>query len=209
MSSKLDDKALEVTLLKELESFLECNVCLYVPYSSPIYQCDNGHLLCKECYKKLSYCPCCRALLSKIRNRFAEKVQDKIPMKCKFAGYGCKEILPRKDLPSHAKECVYREVVCPNYYCGERVSLASIVEREHLHFGIFHQRIPRDVSMPLGKKLRNTIEIILEPPFASAEMWDESFQMNGVREFTSQFRSTESTIQKKLPETGSSGSTLV
>ena len=39
---------------------LECPVCLAVPRSTPIYQCGNGHLLCKDCKPRLSECPICK-----------------------------------------------------------------------------------------------------------------------------------------------------
>ena len=39
---------------------LECNVCLEVPSSNPIYQCKNGHLFCKKCHQKIIECPVCQ-----------------------------------------------------------------------------------------------------------------------------------------------------
>ena len=39
---------------------LECPVCLTVPRSTPIYQCGNGHLLCKDCKPRLRECPICK-----------------------------------------------------------------------------------------------------------------------------------------------------
>ena len=90
---------------------LQCNVCFTIPENSPIYQCANGHLLCKTCRPKLERCPCCRKSLTDIRCLHAETTVRKIPTKCTFEG--CVVILPREDLPSHSKTCQYRQVKCP------------------------------------------------------------------------------------------------
>ena len=44
----------------EKEINLECPVCWSVPRSVPIYQCGNGHLLCKDCKPRLRECPICK-----------------------------------------------------------------------------------------------------------------------------------------------------
>ena len=65
--------------LKFNESLLECGVCLEVPSSSPIYQCRNGHLYCKECHPKLQECPVCRQgrfQLGNVRCLIAQKILE-------------------------------------------------------------------------------------------------------------------------------------
>ena len=61
-----------------LKDIIECPVCFKVPNTgAPIFQCRNGHLICRECYKQLEKCPVCRALLctnTKIRCLAAEKI---------------------------------------------------------------------------------------------------------------------------------------
>ena len=32
---------------------LQCPVCLTIPRTGPIYQCANGHIVCKDCHAKL------------------------------------------------------------------------------------------------------------------------------------------------------------
>ena len=61
-------------VLKKLKSNLECPVCLVVPKSGPIYQCRNGHLLCKECHAKINRCPLCNIRLEKLRNLLSEQL---------------------------------------------------------------------------------------------------------------------------------------
>lgn len=67
--------------MHKLGRILECPVCLEVPTSTPIYRCDNGHILCKECRKKLTTCPECRIRLGNKRCLTSEKIVREIPVK--------------------------------------------------------------------------------------------------------------------------------
>ena len=62
----------------ELKEFLECPVCLRVPRSAPVYQCDRGHVVCNECHPKLSLCPMCRCPMGHTRSLISEKVKNEI-----------------------------------------------------------------------------------------------------------------------------------
>ena len=71
-----------------LKNILECSFCLDIPTSGPIYRCDDGHILCKDCKKDLTHCPKCKTkcmiILSdnscltseKIDNEFSLKVNE-------------------------------------------------------------------------------------------------------------------------------------
>ena len=67
--------------MHKLGRILACPVCLEVPTSTPIYRCDNGHILCKECRKKLTTCPECRIRLGNKRCLTSEKIVREIPLK--------------------------------------------------------------------------------------------------------------------------------
>ena len=74
---KTDEHSSKVSscvLFETLISNLECPVCLDVPKIGPIYQCRNGHLLCRECHPKLKNCPLCLIPLEKLRNLLSEKL---------------------------------------------------------------------------------------------------------------------------------------
>ena len=43
-----------------IRDLLECPICLDTIKLMPIYQCTNGHLICKDCIEKLNNCPICR-----------------------------------------------------------------------------------------------------------------------------------------------------
>ena len=43
-----------------IRDLLECPVCMETIKSVPVYQCANGHVLCKDCIEKSNECPICR-----------------------------------------------------------------------------------------------------------------------------------------------------
>ncbi len=65
---------------------LECPVCLELQRDCRIYQCRNGHLICRECHAKVDACPTCREPIDHrskaIRNIIAEKAIDRLPREC-------------------------------------------------------------------------------------------------------------------------------
>ena len=55
-SLKMDSEAVK----KYFKDLLECPVCFDTINSAPIYQCANGHVVCKNCHLNLETCPICR-----------------------------------------------------------------------------------------------------------------------------------------------------
>ena len=76
--------------LHEIQDALECIVCLDVPKNDPIYQCDNGHILCNSCHANVTDCPMCRVKLGTSRNLAVERVLSKFPRACEYDTHGCK-----------------------------------------------------------------------------------------------------------------------
>ena len=72
------DSSLSEAELKELEAELECPVCMDIS-RPPIYQCEEGHIICATCKPLLTQCPHCAKVYSNpvIRCRFAEKLADR------------------------------------------------------------------------------------------------------------------------------------
>lgn len=62
----------------ELARELECPVCMEVS-RPPIYQCEEGHIICATCKPLLASCPHCAKTYSNpvIRCRFAEKLSER------------------------------------------------------------------------------------------------------------------------------------
>lgn len=66
--------------IDELKKELECPVCLEVA-KSPIYKCEDDHLVCSNCKTKMSRCPVCRIRYPKgepKRFRGAERSSEKL-----------------------------------------------------------------------------------------------------------------------------------
>lgn len=67
---------------EKIEKMIQCPVCMILPFCK-IYQCAEGHLICMDCYDKMSRpisCPTCRTSMpaNPIRNRVAEQVRTTI-----------------------------------------------------------------------------------------------------------------------------------
>ena len=113
--------------IAEFEEFLECPVCYTIPDSSPIYQCENGHILCQSCRPKLENCPTCRHPLRNTRSLLAEKVLEKIPVKCTFSRNGCTLRLEKKNVIAHETVCPFRDVMCFMTNCERYFPIGELV----------------------------------------------------------------------------------
>ena len=65
-----------------IKDLLECPVCLDTIKSVPVYQCTNGHLMCKDCIVKLDNCPICRNDSLLIRSLQLEKIVQRLEGGC-------------------------------------------------------------------------------------------------------------------------------
>jgi len=72
---KVEESSLPESERSEIESELECPVCLEIS-RPPIYQCPEGHLICSACKPLLKACCQCDSKYTDppIRCRFAEKL---------------------------------------------------------------------------------------------------------------------------------------
>ena len=59
----------EEEVKKYFKDLLECPICFETIDSVPIYQCRNGHVVCKNCHPKLKTCPICRVDIIKKSKR--------------------------------------------------------------------------------------------------------------------------------------------
>ena len=72
---------LEEEMKKYFKDLLECPVCFETIDSVPIYQCRNGHVVCKNCHPKLQTCPICRQLYDgPIRNLKLEEMVERLQL---------------------------------------------------------------------------------------------------------------------------------
>ena len=69
-----EESSKSAKLKSTIEGHLECPVCLNVPETGPVFQCNNGHLICCKCREKLNTCPVCRIPLGYSRNLTSERM---------------------------------------------------------------------------------------------------------------------------------------
>ena len=127
-------KALEAKnkkLISELQSSLECPVCLETIRTAPVQCCRNGHLICNVCITRATTCPTCRAhmgisMSNKCVSHVANRLIDLLPHPCTNKDRGCtvEELLTV--LTQHETQCRYRDVRCPVGYCLETVPMSSL-----------------------------------------------------------------------------------
>ncbi len=84
------------------------------PREGPIFNCSNGHILCRGCVHQVPRCPVCREPNVTCRNLFAEEVlQDALKhrrIRCRSTVHGCnfKALLPAVKL--HEENCGFNQV---------------------------------------------------------------------------------------------------
>ena len=60
---------------KILRGLLQCPVCLQAIKHVPVFQCQNGHVICKDCHPRLLACPVCRTeAIWNIRSLISEDI---------------------------------------------------------------------------------------------------------------------------------------
>ena len=124
----LDDEEIEdhFLALHEIKDALECIVCLDVPKDDPVYQCNNGHILCNFCHQNVTNCPVCRVKLGRLRNLAVEKVLSKYPRPCEFNNDGCNIKLTKEALDAHKDVCEYKPVECIHPVCKELIPMTRV-----------------------------------------------------------------------------------
>ncbi|XP_051117955.1 putative E3 ubiquitin-protein ligase SINA-like 6 [Andrographis paniculata] len=97
---------------------LDCPICLE-PLSSPIYQCENGHIACASCCIKMrNKCASCCWPIGYNRCRAMEKVLETVRVSCRYAGHGCAASLNYSKKLDHEKTCTYTPCSCPYLGCA-------------------------------------------------------------------------------------------
>ena len=111
-----------MNLPEDVRKDIECPVCLQIPRETPIFQCDNGHIICKDCKPRLELCPQCRTFVGNSRNLIAERIVSKIKHKCKFAEDGCDKEVLFEGLQDHEKRCNFHPLQCVKSDCEKLIN---------------------------------------------------------------------------------------
>ena len=98
----------------DIKSLFECPICFdyAVP---PIYQCQNGHLVCQSCSGKITSCPTCRVSITEpsIRNLQLDRLANTFQFPCKFNSNGCRWKSYWFKKREHEENCDYISYSCP------------------------------------------------------------------------------------------------
>ena len=129
MANPEDTENTGIRSSEDIREDLQCPVCFKIPRTTPIFQCEEGHILCNTCHPRLHDCPVCRRPLRNTRCRAIEKIISKLPLRCINFNEGCDEpqALPDKII-EHEKECNYRSVKCVFKRCNDQVVVSKFLE---------------------------------------------------------------------------------
>lgn len=115
---------------------LDCPICLESLFP-PVYQCQNGHMACAGCCKMLDKgtCPSCALPIGTNRCIAVEKIIESLHVNCKYAVWGCKEMLQyASKRGEHEALCKFRPFICPIMGCSHEGLKSSL----HQHFQSVH-----------------------------------------------------------------------
>ncbi|KAJ0873522.1 putative transcription factor C2H2 family [Helianthus annuus] len=127
-----DDDELKVVLTDP--DVLDCPICLD-PLSTPVFQCENGHIACSLCCSKVKRkCPSCCMPIGYNRCRAIEKVIESVKVSCKNAQHGCKTTMTYGKKTEHEQMCPFVTCYCPHPSCP----FGGTSRNMYIHFGIQH-----------------------------------------------------------------------
>lgn len=126
---------------RQILNTLACAHCSVLPRTHMhIYQCDDAHILCGDCYMRAYSnfpCPHCRTrplkrdLLSEKMARLAGGHHQTI---CRYQHNGCITQDFLGNMPKHERECIFQDIKCPNETCPRYTpwaKLSSHIENEN------------------------------------------------------------------------------
>ena len=118
-------------MMDEVIEQIKCTVCFDA--HSQIYQCSNGHIMCKDCISRqgspgLIKCAVCRSVTGWSRNRAVEKMFEllKIQVACGIAE--CCTCTKLQDISEHRKTCAFRTYECPIHDSCPEMCLSDLIE---------------------------------------------------------------------------------
>ncbi|WJX63889.1 RING-type E3 ubiquitin transferase [Trifolium repens] len=106
-----------VSLMISNPKMLDCCVC-FQPLSIPVFQCDNGHIICSTCCPELrNECPKCTLRISSKHCKAIENLSLSIEMSSPDTKYGCREKIIYLGKRKHEEECIHEPCYCPFLGC--------------------------------------------------------------------------------------------
>ncbi|CAN6340654.1 unnamed protein product, partial [Urochloa humidicola] len=100
---------------------LDCGVC-FLPLKPPIFQCDEGHVVCSLCHDKLApagKCHVCGIATPKYHRCYAmERLVESVHVPCPNAAHGCDARPAYCDQHVHCQTCPHTPHRCPGKDCS-------------------------------------------------------------------------------------------
>ncbi|WJX63962.1 RING-type E3 ubiquitin transferase [Trifolium repens] len=98
----------------------------------PVFQCDNGHIVCSTCYPKLmNKCRKCSLRISSKRCKAIENILQSTEMPCPNEIHGCKERISYLGNGKH-EECIHEPCYCPLLGC-DFVASSEVLSNHFSH----------------------------------------------------------------------------
>ena len=95
----------DLLVTPSLANSLKCPSCKNF-FTTPIFQCSNGHSFCSACTERQKECPeCSISFMQKFRNIALERMLESIESICRFPGCGTKILLVGKQAHESVCEC--------------------------------------------------------------------------------------------------------
>ena len=145
-----DDAA---AIARNLKKELQCPVCYHIPSSLPIPCCPSGHILCKECKKKIvsngrlgeKPCPVCRSPLGKNNTSYlaGTLISSFTDIPCPNKILGCSFLGTLDGIKTHP--CQFRMVFC--YVCRREDCMRKDFYI-HNNMDCFHKDVGNNFSFP-------------------------------------------------------------
>ncbi|KAJ0099675.1 hypothetical protein Patl1_21349 [Pistacia atlantica] len=113
---------------------LDCPIC-FEPLTSPVFQCEDGHIVCSLCCTRLGRCSTCLLPVGNIRCRAIEIVLESVKARCPNTKYGCNETMSYSLQKVHEQTCQHVPCSCPFSHCN----FISTSTKLYQHFSEKHQ----------------------------------------------------------------------
>lgn len=153
--------------MSQLLKRVECPVCFNV-LQSPVKQCNNGHVICKDCQTSVRNCPVCKEQFSLGKTKVFEDLLDILPHKCKH-----------KDCPNfvemgedHEKWCGFQLTNCR--YCDWKGCTKDIFHHVTNTHDKVHLMIENNLKMSINVSNKFKTTDCIMPMFAYGQfLWME------------------------------------
>jgi len=131
---KVDEDRVKIEKMsKELQSQIECPVCLSMPRDDrPVPCCPQGHFVCSTCRDELIRqgkldCPTCRVPMGQGQSLLALTVIKNVQHEC--GHQGCNVKLNFDKIKEHEEKCIWRLIPCPGMgiNCTAKTPLFNVV----------------------------------------------------------------------------------